>query len=150
MRSPSTSQGVALAPATAVVLFALGVPLDLWLSWYTSNGAHPCALSLRGCAVAAVSCVPAVVVNLCTFEVIGSCRSGAVTYQVLGHVKTLMLVMGELLLARRSLWSRATYGVVIAALGALAYTREAGEGGPRRCTPAQPHEGGPPHSARAS
>ena len=69
--------------------------------------------------VAALTCLIAVAVNFSTFLVIGKCD--AVTYQVLGHLKT-MLVLAFGFFALNSPFSgRNVFGIAAALAGMIAY-----------------------------
>lgn len=120
----------AVAPAMSVVMLALGVPLDLWLlRRHPVAAMHRCGVRAACGAVAipALSCLLAAAVNLSTFQVIGACEAGPVTYQVLGHAKSIVHVLAWMLLARRrdAHTARTACGAAIAALGLLAYSRAA-------------------------
>lgn len=67
-----------------------------------------------------LSCMISVSVNFSTFLVIG--KTSAVTYQVLGHLKTcLVLAFGYILLKNPFSW-RNVCGIAIAVIGMVSYS----------------------------
>lgn len=100
-----------------------------------------------------LSCFLAVAVNLCSFGLIG--KTSAVTYQVVGHAKTcLILIFGFLLYpvpASRGQLLRNLAGIVIAMTGVIMYGRvkvgcsSVPDPAPRPLAPPRPHPHHPHH-----
>lgn len=109
------------APIMGAVLLVIGVPLDQALM---TPAGELFVFSSTSIAYVVLSCVIAIGVNLSTFLVIGKCD--AVTYQVLGHLKTvLVLVLGYTILQNPAN-PRAVAGILIAMVGMVAYAHEEG------------------------
>eukprot|EP00899_Mesostigma_viride_P019821 jgi/Mesvir1/27840/Mv07516-RA.2 len=109
------------SPIMAAILVVVAPPID-----YAVTGQSVADASLYNPAVAAMaalSCLIAVGVNMSSFLVLG--KTSAVTYQVLGHVKTcLVLIFGFVFF--QSPWSvYSLSGMAIAVLGIVAYTHYA-------------------------
>lgn len=104
------------APIMGAVMLIIGVPLDQALM---SPAGELFVLSARSAFYVGLSCTIAVAVNMSTFLVIGRCD--AVTYQVLGHLKTvLVLVLGYTVLQNPAN-PRAVGGILIAMVGMVLY-----------------------------
>jgi multidrug transporter EmrE-like cation transporter len=69
-----------------------------------------------------LSCLIAVSVNFSTFLVIGKCD--AVTYQVLGHLKTVLILILGFVALKNPANPRAIAGIVVAMVGMVAYAHE--------------------------
>lgn len=105
------------APAQAASLLLLGPFLDFWL---TSKRVDSYDYSLTSVVVIFVSCVIAIGTNLSQFICIG--RFTAVSFQVLGHMKTiLVLILGPICFGKEGLNLNAILGMVLAVLGMIWY-----------------------------
>jgi hypothetical protein len=90
--------------------------------------------------VCLLTCALAVVVNASTFAVIGRCPHGPLSYQVLGHVKTLAHLALCVALAARAGGGgggggdnvRVVAGAALAMAGVLAYALETARAGQER------------------
>lgn len=112
----STQLLFASSPFMAATLGLIAVPLDSALV-----GGTPFEFDYTTAVtcVAILSCLIAVAVNFSTFLVIGKCD--AVTYQVLGHLKTmLVLAFGFFMLNNPANW-RNICGILTALGGMVAY-----------------------------
>jgi len=113
----STQLLYAASPYMSLVLAVVSLPLD----WALIGGTlftfqrYTSAIIF----VAFLTCVFAVLVNFSTFLVIGKCD--AVTYQVLGHLKTLLVLgFGFFVLGNSVNWQNVC-GILIAITGMIAY-----------------------------
>ncbi|XP_004294734.1 PREDICTED: uncharacterized membrane protein At1g06890-like [Fragaria vesca subsp. vesca] len=104
-------------PYQAITLFIIGPFLDGFL---TSRNVFSFAYTPQVLFFIVLSCLVSVSVNFSTFLVIG--KTSAVTYQVLGHLKTcLVLTFGYTLLQDPFDW-RNILGILIAVLGMVLYS----------------------------
>eukprot|EP00250_Pteridium_aquilinum_P010719 c19586_g4_i1 orf=582-1343(-) len=104
-------------PFQAMTLFITGPFLDGFL---TKKNVFAFHYSNRVLGFIVLSCLISVSVNFSTFLVIG--RTSPVTYQVLGHLKTcLVLAFGYLLLRNPFSWQN-IFGIVIAVVGMGLYS----------------------------
>jgi solute carrier family 35 protein E3 len=117
----STQLLYAASPYMAAILCAIALPLDVGLTSASSSG-----LGLRdgGSAgaivfVASLTCVIAVLVNFSTFLVIGKCD--AVTYQVLGHLKTVLVLAFGFFALGDPMSFKNVLGIGVALIGMVAY-----------------------------
>ncbi|CAL5031156.1 unnamed protein product [Urochloa decumbens] len=105
------------APAQAASLLLLGPFVDLWL---TNNRVDTYHYNNMVMFFIALSCVIAVGTNLSQFICIG--RFTAVSFQVLGHMKTiLVLTMGFVLFGREGLNVHVAFGMILAVVGMVWY-----------------------------
>ncbi|KAG4984061.1 hypothetical protein AAZX31_10G210100 [Glycine max] len=105
------------APAQAASLLLLGPVLDYWL---TNNRVDRYAYNAGSLIFIFMSCTIAVGTNLSQFICIG--RFTAVSFQVLGHMKTiLVLIMGFFFFGREGLNVHVVLGMVIAVFGMIWY-----------------------------
>ncbi|XP_073143723.1 UDP-rhamnose/UDP-galactose transporter 6 [Henckelia pumila] len=105
------------APAQAVTLLLLGPFLDYWL---TNKRIDAFKFSLPSVAFLVASCTIAVGTNLSQFICIG--RFTAVSFQVLGHMKTiLVLILGFLFFGKEGLNLHVVFGMIIAVVGMIWY-----------------------------
>ena len=112
----STQLLFASSPYMAATLGLIAIPLDSALV-----GGSPFDFDYTQAVVfvALLSCLIAIAVNFSTFLVIGKCD--AVTYQVLGHLKTmLVLAFGFIMLNNPASW-RNISGILIALVGMVLY-----------------------------
>uniref|UniRef100_M1CZS9 UDP-glucuronic acid/UDP-N-acetylgalactosamine transporter n=1 Tax=Solanum tuberosum TaxID=4113 RepID=M1CZS9_SOLTU len=104
-------------PYQSITLFIVGPFLD-WL--LTNQNVFAFNYTQNVVAFIVLSCLISVSVNFSTFLVIG--KTSPVTYQVLGHLKTcLVLAFGYVLLRDPFSW-RNILGIVIAMLGMILYS----------------------------
>ncbi|KAL8206001.1 hypothetical protein R6Q57_009552 [Mikania cordata] len=104
-------------PYQALTLFILGPFLDALL---TNQNVFAFKYTPQVLAFIVLSCLISVSVNFSTFLVIG--KTSPVTYQVLGHLKTcLVLAFGYVLLHDPVSW-RNILGILIAVIGMLLYS----------------------------
>ncbi|KAM1653391.1 hypothetical protein ACFX15_005606 [Malus domestica] len=104
-------------PYQAITLFVIGPFLDGLL---TNQNVFSFAYTPQVLFFIVLSCLISVSVNFSTFLVIG--KTSAVTYQVLGHLKTcLVLAFGYILLRDPFSW-RNILGILIAIVGMVLYS----------------------------
>ena len=123
----STQLLLAASPYMAATLAAVALPLDVGLNGggrasststtdaSDESGASTCAVVV----VAAATCTIAVAVNFSTFLVIGKCD--AVTYQVLGHLKTCLVLAFGFFALGDAIHLRNALGIGVALVGMGAY-----------------------------
>ncbi|KAI5400096.1 UDP-rhamnose/UDP-galactose transporter 6 [Lathyrus oleraceus] len=105
------------APAQAGSLLLLGPFLDYWL---TNSRVDRFAYATPSVMFIVLSCTIAVGTNLSQFICIG--RFSAVSFQVLGHMKTiLVLIMGFFFFGREGLNLHVVVGMIIAVVGMMWY-----------------------------
>lgn len=105
------------APAQAASLLVLGPFLDYWLTNKRVDAYDYNATSLM---FIILSCTIAVGTNLSQFICIG--RFTAVSFQVLGHMKTiLVLIMGFFFFGKEGLNLHVVFGMIIAVIGMIWY-----------------------------
>ncbi|XP_057776179.1 UDP-rhamnose/UDP-galactose transporter 6-like [Salvia miltiorrhiza] len=105
------------APAQAASLLLIGPFLDYWLTNKRIDGFD---FDIPSVAFIVASCIIAVGTNLSQFICIG--RFTAVSFQVLGHMKTiLVLVLGFLFFGREGLSMQVVIGMIIAVIGMIWY-----------------------------
>ncbi|KAK4352495.1 hypothetical protein RND71_028013 [Anisodus tanguticus] len=106
------------APAQAATLLLLGPFLDYWL---TSKRIDQFSYNLPSSVFIILSCSIAVGTNLSQFICIG--RFTAVSFQVLGHMKTiLVLILGFLFFGKEGLNMQVVVGMIIAVAGMIWYS----------------------------
>uniref|UniRef100_A0A7C9ED31 Sugar phosphate transporter domain-containing protein n=2 Tax=Opuntia streptacantha TaxID=393608 RepID=A0A7C9ED31_OPUST len=125
------------APAQAGTLLLLGPFLDYWL---TNKRIDEFKYSTPSVFLITLSCIIAIGTNLSQFICIG--RFTAVSFQVLGHMKTiLVLILGFMLFGKEGLNLQVILGMVIAVLGMIWYGNASSKpGGKERVTPKQPKD----------
>ena len=119
------------SPYMAAILAAVALPLDVGLNGggrassssinsnaYDESGANGSSSRIV-VVVAAATCVIAVAVNFSTFLVIGKCD--AVTYQVLGHLKTCLVLAFGFFALGDAIHLRNALGIGVALVGMGAY-----------------------------
>merc|ERR1719183_3205534 len=108
----------AASPYMALTLGVISVPLDGFLV-----GGSPLyyEYSTAVVFVAAMTCAIAVAVNFSTFLVIGKCD--AVTYQVLGHLKTMLVLMFGFTVIGNPATGRNLMGIAVALVGMVVYAQ---------------------------
>ncbi|CAN6468504.1 unnamed protein product [Victoria cruziana] len=105
------------APVQAATLLIVGPFLDFWL---TNKRIDMYDFNMVSVLFIALSCTIAVGTNLSQFICIG--RFTAVSFQVLGHMKTiLVLFLGFLLFGREGLNLQVVLGMVLAVVGMIWY-----------------------------
>lgn len=105
------------APAQAASLLVLGPFLDYWL---TSKKVFAYEFSSTSVSFIIISCTIAVGTNLSQFICIG--RFTAVSFQVLGHMKTiLVLVLGFIFFGKEGLNLQVVMGMAVAVMGMIWY-----------------------------
>jgi len=120
------------APIQGLMLLVVGPTVDRWVSGGRSVLAYapPVALGAAGAAARgggggawllclSLSCVVAVGVNLSQFACLG--RFSAVTFQVLGHTKTVLVLLASWALLGEPLSPRKACGMALAVAGMVAY-----------------------------
>ncbi|KAK4783677.1 hypothetical protein SAY86_008051 [Trapa natans] len=105
------------APVQAASLLLVGPFLDYWLTDKRIHAYHYNSVSL---AFILLSCMIAVGTNLSQFICIG--RFTAVSFQVIGHMKTiLVLILGFLFFGKEGLNMHVVVGMVVAVVGMVWY-----------------------------
>ncbi|KAK8580151.1 hypothetical protein V6N13_143276 [Hibiscus sabdariffa] len=113
------------APAQAGTLLLLGPFLDYWL---TSERVDAYSYNQASVMFIILSCTIAVGTNLSQFICIG--RFTAVSFQVLGHMKTIfVLIMGFIFFGREALNLHVVLGMIIAVAGMIWYGRASSKPG---------------------
>ena len=104
------------SPYMALTLVVLSIPLDIILV-----GSSPLQYEYTApvILIAILTCFIAVAVNFSTFLVIGKCD--AVTYQVLGHLKTVMVLFFGFFALDNPIEANNILGITIALAGMVAY-----------------------------
>ena len=121
----STQLLYAAAPYMAAILCAIALPLDVGLTSASPSGSADHVFSRDGGSagaivfVASLTCVIAVLVNFSTFLVIGKCD--AVTYQVLGHLKTVLVLAFGFFALGDPMSFKNVLGIGVALIGMVAY-----------------------------
>ncbi|XP_062222705.1 UDP-xylose transporter 1-like [Phragmites australis] len=105
------------APYQAAILFATGPIVDQFLTG-RSVFAHKYTLPVLGFII--LSCLIAVSVNFSTFLVIGT--TSPVTYQVLGHLKTCLVLSFGYTLLHDPFTMRNVMGILVAIFGMALYS----------------------------
>ncbi|KAJ7969778.1 UDP-galactose transporter 2-like [Quillaja saponaria] len=123
------------APAQAMSLLLVGPLLDYWL---TNKRVDRYDYNMGSLMFILISCSIAVGTNLSQFICIG--RFTAVSFQVLGHMKTiLVLTMGFFFFGKESLNLQVIFGMVIAVVGMIWYGNASSKpGGKERRTHSLP------------
>ena len=114
----------AASPYMAAILAAVALPLDVGLTSSSSSGSRSRDVSADISVsailfVASLTCVIAVLVNFSTFLVIGKCD--AVTYQVLGHLKTVLVLAFGFFALGDPVTLKNVVGIGVALVGMVAY-----------------------------
>ncbi|RAL45727.1 unnamed protein product [Cuscuta campestris] len=105
------------APAQAATLLIVGPFLDYWL---TAKRIDHYSFTFPSVVFLILSCTIAIGTNLSQFICIG--RFTAVSFQVLGHMKTiLVLMLGFLLFGKEGLNLQVVIGMIIAVMGMVWY-----------------------------
>lgn len=107
------------SPYMALTLFVCGLPVDHVLA---GHKAQEFVLSIPSATYIVVSCIIAVCVNFSSFLVLGKCD--AVTYQVLGHLKTMLILLMGFVVLKNPATARNIGGIVIALVGMVAYAHQ--------------------------
>ena len=121
----STQLLYAASPYRAAILYAIALPLDVGLTSASASGSAKHVFSRDGGSagaivfVASLTCVIAVLVNFSTFLVIGKCD--AVTYQVLGHLKTVLVLAFGFFALGDPMSFKNVLGIGVALVGMVAY-----------------------------
>ncbi|KAL9264405.1 UDP-rhamnose/UDP-galactose transporter 5-like protein [Drosera capensis] len=127
------------APVQAVSLLIVGPFLDQLL---TNKKVYAYDYTLTSVFFIVLSCIIAIGTNLSQFICIG--RFSAVTFQVLGHMKTiLVLILGFLFFGREGLSLQVIMGMAIAIMGMIWYGNASSKpGGKERWTQTPPVSNG--------
>jgi len=104
------------APYQAATLLIIGPPLDHML---VNQTVLDFEYTPTVTAFIILSCCIAVSVNFSTFLVIGKCD--AVTYQVLGHLKTMLVLGFGFVVLQNPMSARNLFGILVALIGMVAY-----------------------------
>lgn len=107
------------SPYMALTLLICGIPVDHALA---GHKAQEFVLSIPSATYIVASCIIAVCVNFSSFLVLGKCD--AVTYQVLGHLKTMLILLMGFLVLQNPATARNIGGIVIALVGMIAYAHQ--------------------------
>jgi len=113
------------APLQAATLLIIGPFLDYWLA---EKRVDLYDYSITSVLFITLSCVIAVGTNLSQFICIG--RFTAVSFQVLGHMKTIfVLVLGFIFFGKEGLNSQVVLGMFLAVIGMVWYGNASGKPG---------------------
>lgn len=107
-------------PLQGITLLLLGPPID----YFVTKGTWVTEYQWTGTAAfwMLLSCSIAILVNISQFMVLG--RFTAVTYQVLGHSKTILVLVGGWLVFREVISSKQAGGMAMAVAGMVWYVEE--------------------------
>ncbi|KAG6493389.1 hypothetical protein ZIOFF_048372 [Zingiber officinale] len=130
------------APAQAASLLVLGPFLDYWL---TGKRVDTFGYSVTTVFFIILSCTIAIGTNLSQFICIG--RFTAVSFQVLGHMKTiLVLILGFFFFGKEGLNLHVVFGMILAVVGMIWYGNASSKpGGKERRSYALPTDRSPKH-----
>ncbi|XP_027079210.1 UDP-rhamnose/UDP-galactose transporter 6 [Coffea eugenioides] len=127
------------APLQAASLLLCGPFVDYWLTGKRVDGFN---YTLASLLFIALSCTIAIGTNLSQFICIG--RFTAVSFQVLGHMKTvLVLVLGFLFFGKEGLNLHVVLGMIIAILGMIWYGNVSSLPGGKERVPPPPSDNDP-------
>lgn len=127
------------APLQAASLLLSGPFVDYWLTGKRVDGFNYTSVSLL---FIALSCTIAIGTNLSQFICIG--RFTAVSFQVLGHMKTVfVLVLGFLFFGKEGLNLHVVLGMIIAILGMIWYGNTSSLPGGKERVPSSPSDTNP-------
>jgi len=112
----STQLLYAASPFMTLTLGIIALPLDSMLVGGTPFDVE---YTFMVTFVILLSCVIAIAVNFSTFLVIGKCD--AVTYQVLGHLKTMLVLAFGFLMLNNPVSGKNILGILVALVGMVAY-----------------------------
>lgn len=127
------------APLQAASLLLSGPFVDYWLTGKRVDGFNYTSASLL---FIALSCTIAIGTNLSQFICIG--RFTAVSFQVLGHMKTVfVLVLGFLFFGKEGLNLHVVLGMIIAILGMIWYGKTSSLPGGKERVPSSPSDTNP-------
>ena len=112
----STQLLYAASPFMALTLGVIAIPLD---SMLVGGTPFDFEYTFMVTFVALLSCCIAIAVNFSTFLVIGKCD--AVTYQVLGHLKTMLVLAFGFLMLNNPVSAKNILGILVALIGMVAY-----------------------------
>lgn len=104
------------APVQGVMLIFLGPPIDYLV---TGSNVKDYVWTNGAILVMIVSCSVAVLVNVSQFMCLG--RFSAVTFQVLGHTKTILVLLISWLVLKENMSGRKMLGMGLAVAGMMAY-----------------------------
>eukprot|EP00878_Enallax_costatus_P005590 GHUV01005863.1.p1 GENE.GHUV01005863.1~~GHUV01005863.1.p1 ORF type:complete len:373 (+),score=114.70 GHUV01005863.1:591-1709(+) len=104
------------APVQGVMLLAVGPLIDKAVS---GNWVGQYALTTGGLSVLLLSCAISVAVNISQFMCLG--RFSAVTFQVLGHTKTVLVLLTSWGVLHEHMSARKLSGMLLAVAGMVAY-----------------------------
>lgn len=104
------------APVQGAILIVLGPPIDYMITG--SNVMHY-SWTTAAAVVLFASCSIAVLVNISQFMCLG--RFSAVTFQVLGHTKTILVLLISWLVLHEPMSGRKMLGMALAVCGMVAY-----------------------------
>lgn len=107
------------SPYMALTLLICGIPVDHALA---GHKIQEFVLSIPSATYIVVSCIIAVCVNFSSFLVLGKCD--AVTYQVLGHLKTMLILLMGFMVLKNPATARNVGGIMIALVGMVAYAHQ--------------------------
>jgi len=114
----STQLLCASAPWMAATLLLLAPPVDNILNGGNILESHYDATTIT---VALISCFLAILVNFATFAVIGKCS--AVTYQVIGHLKTMLILAFGFVVVGDPVVAKNILGLAVALIGMVLYAK---------------------------
>lgn len=104
------------APVQGAMLIVLGPPIDYLI---TGHNVTKYNWTTGAAVVMVVSCSVAVLVNISQFMCLG--RFSAVTFQVLGHTKTILVLLISWLVLHEHMSGRKMFGMALAVVGMVAY-----------------------------
>ncbi|GBF98779.1 hypothetical protein Rsub_11361 [Raphidocelis subcapitata] len=104
------------APVQGAILIVLGPPIDYYI---TGASVMKYTWTTAAAAVMVMSCSVAVLVNISQFMCLG--RFSAVTFQVLGHTKTILVLLISWLVLHEPMSGRKMFGMSLAVVGMISY-----------------------------
>jgi solute carrier family 35 protein E3 len=104
------------APVQGAILIVLGPPIDYLI---TGSNVAKYEWTVPATVILAASCSVAILVNISQFMCLG--RFSAVTFQVLGHTKTILVLLISWLVLKEPMSGRKMFGMALAVVGMIMY-----------------------------
>jgi solute carrier family 35 protein E3 len=102
------------SPLIAIGMLIMSPFFDDWGKLWVYQFSQPCVLRIF------TSCVFALGVNISNYLVLG--KTSPLTYQVLGHLKTILILFWGFTVFKKAVDLRNVIGIAVALIGVIAYT----------------------------
>lgn len=102
------------SPIISIGMLIMSPFFDDWGKLWVYQFSQPCCIRI------AASCVFALGVNISNYLVLG--KTSPLTYQVLGHLKTILILFWGFTVFKKAVDVRNVIGIAMALLGVIAYT----------------------------